>query len=142
MTDALLLVLMAAIGGMLIVVLAVVAFRLAGERGASVPPMAAAYRAEPGEAWRRGTLRVVSDRLVLKGPGGLAAGPWQRGNLDLGVSGPLPLDEARVLGKDHLIQVPVTYGTSTFELVLGEQHYTALRAWVEAAPPGWNSQLA
>nr|MBA2695183.1 DUF2550 family protein [Actinomycetota bacterium] len=23
-----------------------------------------------------------------------------------------------------------------------EEHYTALRSWLEAAPPGWNSNVA
>lgn len=142
MSDALLLVLMAAIGAVLIVVLGLVLFRAAGDRSAAMPPMPAAFRADAGAVWRRGTLRIDQDRLVLKGPGGLAVGPWVRGNLVLGVAGPVVDVEARALGGEHLIRVPGTYGTATFELALGEEHYTALRAWVEAVPPGWNSQVA
>lgn len=148
---------MAAVGGLVIMGLGLFAFRVAGERGATCPPMPAAFRAGPaaGSAadgtadvtaadlpWRRGTLRFTDDRLALKGPGGLAAGPWVRGNLDLGVAGPLGAEDAAALGRGGLIRVPVSYGTARFELALGEQHYTALRSWVEAVPPGWNSQVA
>lgn len=142
MPDALLLVLMAAFGAALILVLGLVLFRAVGDRAAAMPPVPAAFRKDAGEVWRRGTLRIDHDRLVLKGPGGLAVGPWVRGNLDLGVASPVLAEEAQALGHEHLIRVPGTYGTATFELALGEEHYTALRAWVEAVPPGWNSQVA
>lgn len=156
MSESLLLVLMAAVGGLVIMGLGLFAFRVAGERGATCPPMPAAFRARPAAGtvagtadesgsdgpWRRGTLRFTDDRLALKGPGGLAAGPWVRGNLDLGVAGPLGAEDAAALGRGGLIRVPVSYGTARFELALGEQHYTALRSWVEAVPPGWNSQVA
>mgnify|MGYP002653087950 CR=1 FL=1 len=45
------------------------------------------------------------------------------------------------IGRQGLIKVPVSYGTSTFDLAMDERHYTALRAWVEAVPPGWNSSF-
>ena len=141
MSDPLILVFLAAICGLVILGLGLFAFRLAGERGALCPPMPAAYRSSDG-AWRRGTLRFTDDRLAIKGPGGLAAGPWMRGNLDLGVASVLDHHEAEQLGRTGLIRVPVSYGTARFELALGEQHYTALRSWVEAGPPGWNSQVA
>ena len=141
MSESLILVLLAAIGGLVILGLGLFAFRTAGERGALSPPMPAAYRSVPG-GWRRGTLRFTDDRLAIKGPGGLAAGPWLRGNLDLGVASVLEQDQAEALGRTGLIRVPVSYGTARFELALGEQHYTALRSWVEAVPPGWNSQVA
>ncbi|PZU42968.1 MAG: DUF2550 domain-containing protein [Arsenicicoccus sp.] len=139
--GSLLLVIMAAVGGLIILALGLLAFRIAGDRSSTCPPMPAAYRDEDG-AWRRGTLRFTEDRLSLKGSGGLSVGPWMRGNLDLGVAGPLATQDADALGGAALIRVPVTYGTSRFEIALGEQHYTALRSWVEAVPPGWNSQVA
>lgn len=141
LSEPLLLVLMAAFGAALILVLGLVLFHSFGDR-AAVPPMSAAIRRESDDTWRRGTLRFHQDRLTLKGPGGLVVGPWMRGNLDLGVATPVPADEARALGREHLIQVSATYGTAHFDLALDEQHYTALRAWVEAVPPGWNSQVA
>lgn len=142
MPEALILVLMAAVGAVVILVLGLTAFRFAGERATRVPPMPAAYLDAAVGTWRRGTLRVVDDRLALRGPGGLAAGPWIRGDLDLAVAKPVTPEGAQALGREDLVQVPVTYGTSNFELALDEQHYTALRAWVEAAPPGWNTQIA
>lgn len=141
MPDSLILVILAALGAVLILGLGLFAFRTFGEQGALVPPMPAAFRCEDG-AWRRGTLRFHGDRLDLKGPGGLAAGPWIRGNLDLGIASALPEEEARLVGREGLISVPVTYGTSSFDLALDEQRYTALRAWVEAVPPGWRSPVA
>lgn len=143
MNQVLILMLMAAVGGLFILGLGLLAFRVMGDREATCPPMPAAYRDTTVEGpWRRGTLRFTEDRLALKGPGGLSAGPWIRGNLDLGVAGALDPDEAHALGRSGLIQVPVSYGSARFEIALGEQHYTALRSWVEAVPPGWNSQVA
>lgn len=142
MSPSLFLVLLVALGGLLVLGLGLVAYAVLEQRSASTMPMPAAYRAEGQLRWRRGTLRFVAGRLVLKGPGGLSGGPWQRGNLDLGVSAVLEPDAARQLHEQGLIQVPVTYGSTRFELAMDEQHYTALRAWVEAVPPGWNSQVA
>ena len=142
MTGSLVLVLMAVVGGLVILGLGLFTFHLAGQRGSTCPSMPAAYRSDDAEAWRRGTLCFTEDRLALRGRGGLSVGPWMRGNLDLGVAGPLDPQDASDLGGTHLIRVPVRYGTARFELALGEQHYTALRSWVEAVPPGWNSQVA
>ncbi|QFG67836.1 DUF2550 family protein [Ornithinimicrobium pratense] len=142
MTELLSPVLLAVLGSMLLLGLLLGAYRLVGQRHASTMTMPAAYRAEGQTQWCRGTLRFISGRLVLRGPGGLSVGPWQRGNLDLGVSTPLDEESARALGCDGQIQVPVSYFGSRFELALAEDHYTALRAWIEAVPPGWNSQVA
>jgi hypothetical protein len=139
--PVLLLVIMAVLGALLILGMGLLAFRAFGDQGSSFAPMPTAYRGH-GEEWRRGTLRFSDDRLALRGPGGLVAGPWIRGNLDLGMAAPVADDDSRLIGRAGLITVPVRYGTSTFELALDEQHYTALRSWVEAVPPGWNTQVA
>lgn len=141
MTDSLVLVVMAALGALLILGLGLFTFRTFGEDGTTFPRMPTAYRGQ-GETWQRGTLRFSADRVALKGPGGLSAGPWMRGNLALGVAATAEADDERLIGRAGLIKVPVLYGTSSFELALDEQHYTALRAWVEAVPPGWNTQVA
>ena len=138
MSESLFLVILAALGALVIVGLGLVAFRLFGDQGLICPPMPAAYRgASTDGAWRRGTLRFTEDRLTLRGSGGLSVGPWLRGDLDLGIASAVSGEEAEQLGRHGLIEVPVTYGTSSFDLALGEEHYTALRAWVEAVPPGW-----
>lgn len=142
MTEPLVTVLLAVLGGLLLLGLVVLAYRLVEQRNASTMSMPAAYRAEGQTQWRRCTLRFMSGRLVLRGPGGLTGGPWQRGNLDLGVSTPLDAAAERSLDRADQIQVPVTYHDARFELALAEDHYTALRAWIEAVPPGWNSQVA
>lgn len=142
MTELLSPVLLAVLGGLLLLGLLLVAYRVVEQRHASTMTMPAAYRAEGQSQWRRGTLRFISGRLVLRGPGGLSVGPWQRGNLDLGVSTPLDDEAEQALGRRGQIQVPVCYLGSRFELALAEDHYTALRAWIEAVPPGWNSQVA
>lgn len=141
MADVLILVVLAALGALLILGVGLFAFRTFGEQGSTFPPMPTAFRRQ-GESWRRGTLRFADDRLALRGPGGLAAGPWIRGNLDLGMASVVAAEDEHLLGREGLIRVPVVYGTSAFELALDEQHYTALRSWVEAVPPGWNSHVA
>lgn len=138
MSESLVLVTLAAVGALVILGLGLLMFRLFGDQGLICPPMPVAYRAPQG-AWRRGTLRFTEDRLALRGRGGLSGGPWMRGNLDLGVASTVSGDTAEQLGQERLIEVPVSYGTSSFDLALDEQHYTALRAWVEAVPPGWMS---
>lgn len=140
MPESLFLVILAALGALMILGLGLIMFRLFGDQGLICPPMPAAYRgASTHGEWRRGTLRFTEDRLTLRGSGGLSAGPWLRGNLDLGIARRVTEEEAQVLGREGLIEVPVTYGTSSFDLVLGEGYYTALRSWVEAVPPGWRS---
>ena len=141
MPDSLILVTLAVLGALVILGVGLLAFRFFGEQGAVCPPIPAAYRAA-GDTWRRGTLRFDDDRLALKGSGGLSAGPWLRGNLDLGIASRAGEEDARQIRREGLIMVPVTYGSSTFDLALDEEHYTALRAWVEAVPPGWNASVA
>lgn len=142
MTESLAPLLLAVLGVLLLLCLGLLVHRLLEQRSSATMSMPAAFRAEGQTQWRRGTLRFISGRLVLRGPGGLSGGPWQRGKLDLGVSTPLEEESARALGREHQIQVPVTYQGQRFELSLDEDHYTALRAWIEAVPPGWNSQVA
>lgn len=140
MTEILLLVGLVALAALVVMGLGFVMFRRFGDHGLICPPMPVAYRGSSSEgAWRRGTLRFTDDRLALRGPGGLSGGPWMRGNLDLGVAGTVNGSTAQEIGREGLIEVPVSYGSSSFELALDEQHYTALRAWVEAVPPGWMS---
>lgn len=141
MPDGLiLLVSLMTVGALLILGIGLVMFRLFADHGLICPPMPVAYRASSTEgAWRRGMLRFTEDRLALRGPGGLSAGPWLRGDLDLGVASAVTGDDESAIGRAGLIGVPVAYGTSSFDLALDEQHYTALRAWVEAVPPGWKS---
>lgn len=136
MPESLVLVLLAAAGALVILGLGLVLFHRFADQDVVCPPMPAAYRRGAAH-WRRGTLRFTEDRLAVRGPGGLSDGPWMRGDLDLGVASALGEDVALQLGRRDLIQVPVRYGTVTFDLALDEQHYTALRAWVEAVPPGY-----
>ncbi|MFK5633227.1 MULTISPECIES: DUF2550 family protein [unclassified Ornithinimicrobium] len=142
MPDSIILVLLAALCALVLLGLGLVLFRTFGDQGTGGAPIPAAYR-RAGEDWRRGTLRFSEDRLALRGPGGLSGGPWVRGNLDLGMARTVAGRDAAALGRPGLIQVPVSYGSATFDLALDERHYTALRAWVEAVPPGWrNSPVA
>ncbi len=136
MPESLVLVLLAAVGALVILGLGLVLFHRFADQDMICPPMPTAYRRGSAD-WRRGMLRFTEDRLAVRGPGGLSDGPWLRGELDLGVATGLAAEDARSLGRQDLIQVPVRYGTATFELALDEQHYTALRAWVEAVPPGY-----
>lgn len=141
MPDPLILVVLAVLGALVILGLGMFTLRYVADLSLVCPPISTAYRV-PGQDWRAATLRFHQDRLALKGPGGLIAGPWLRGNLDLGIASAVVGQDAAAIGRDGLIQVPVTYGTATFDLAMGEEHYTALRAWVEAVPPGWNASIA
>ncbi|MGC5583067.1 DUF2550 family protein [Ornithinimicrobium sp. W1679] len=136
MPESLVLVLLAAVGALVILGLGLVLFQRFADQDVICPPMPAAYRRGTTD-WRRGTLRFTEDGLAVRGPGGLADGPWMRADLDLGMASAVTAQEAGQLGRPDLIQVPVRYGTVTFDLALDEQHYTALRAWVEAVPPGY-----
>ena len=138
MSEALILVLLSAVGGLLILGLGLFLFSRFLDHS-SAAPIPVGYRRPDGQ-WQRGRLKVEGDLLKVTGPS--APGPWLRGHLDLGVASAVsPEDSAELGGRVDLIQVPLTYGHAAYELAIDEHNYTALRAWVEAMPPGWNTQV-
>lgn len=116
--------------------------RLQGDGGSSIPALC---RSKPDAPWCRASIRFLSDRVVIRchgGPGPRVHGPWHRGRVDLGIAEHVHGDEVGGPTEAELIRVDLTHGESHLEIALDEPNYTALRAWVEAAPPGWNSQVA
>lgn len=93
--------------------------------------------------WRLGLARISGDRLdwfSVVGPSPRPAYSWLRHDLDLGapqrlaetVPG-LPPDAVCVTGRS---------GSSDQELAMSPAAYTALRAWLESSPPGYNVNVA
>ncbi|PRY62900.1 uncharacterized protein DUF2550 [Knoellia remsis] len=93
--------------------------------------------------WRLGLARIADDRLdwfSVVGPSLRPGHSWRRRDLDLGapkrlaepVPG-LPSDAVSVAGRTH---------DHACELALSPAAYTALRAWLESSPPGFNVNVA
>ncbi len=142
--GAILLVAMGVVAACLLLGIGLFAFSrlLSPGRHQSVP----CWHRDAAQAWTKGYLRYDHDRLDHLGPGGHSSRvlhSWQRAHLDLGIARPAtaeqwPPSASGIPG----IQVSCTYGTQTFDLALGEEHYTALRSWLESVPPGWNVNVA
>lgn len=150
MSDALpsvMLVVMALVAAVVLVALGWWAFsRYGGPPRAVSPPVPCGYRVGADDPWTVGTLHYEEDLLVHRGPGGLSMltqHRWARVGLDLGIAHHAEAATVSARLPDvPLVAVPCTYGRTHFFLALPEEHYTALRSWVEAAPPGWNTSVA
>ena len=103
-----------------------------------------ATRPTSHDRWRVGLIRFGDNALEWYSLGGVSLRPkqrWQRQTLRL---------EAPVLllGADAIPVLPDAYkveaheGARGFELALQGPAYTALRSWQEAAPPGYNVNVA
>lgn len=106
------------------------------------PLMVCAISTGPGR-WRLGLARIAGDRLdwfSVVGPSLRPAHWWSRHDLDLGapqrladsVPG-LPPDAVSVAGRSP---------NQDYELAMSPAAYTALRAWLESSPPGFNVNVA
>jgi hypothetical protein len=94
--------------------------------------------------WRLGLIRFGDNALEWYTLGGVSLRPkhrWQRQLLLLDAPQPLTPEEAIPLLPDAS-RVSCTDGTSQFVLALQGPDYTALRSWQEAAPPGYNVNVA
>lgn len=139
--GALVLIALAVLGAVLIVAIGFLAFQRFSGGSSSIP---CAHRPEGIEDWSRGLLHYDTGRLDHYGRGGPFRGPlhqWQRAGLDLGVARALDPDEVPWL-TTPVMAVPCVYAGDHFELALGQEHYTALRSWLESVPPGWNANVA
>ena len=94
--------------------------------------------------WRLGLIRLGDNALEWYTLGGVSLRPkhrWQRQRLMLEAPKPLTVEESIPLLPDAS-SVACTDGVSTFVLALQGPDYTALRSWQEAAPPGYNVNVA
>lgn len=120
--------------------------RYAGWPGSAAPPIPCAYRERAADSWTLGTVHYDGAQLVhrsLAGRSAVERHRWDRVRLDLGHAEHVgeygvPSD----LPRDLTLVVRCGCADTEFELALTEEHYTALRSWIEAAPPGWNANVA
>jgi len=140
-TGAILLIVLTVVAAVLVVAIGYFAFsRLSG----SAHGFPCAYRADESADWERGLLSYKAGRLDHFGRGGPFRGPqhhWQRVALNFGIARTIEGDDLPWLSAP-VLAVPCEYVGDRFELALGLEHYTALRAWVESVPPGWNANVA
>ncbi len=106
------------------------------------PIMLCARRDGPGSRWRLGLARLGAERFEwfsIVGPSLRPEVSWQRGELDLGTAEPLA-DPIPGLADP----VAVRGGTtgSMCEFAFAPAAYTAIRAWLESSPPGYNVNVA
>lgn len=88
--------------------------------------------------WRLGLVRFGNGKLEWFTLGGISWRPryrWARRELELGSPSELPAGSAPDVLTDP-VGVSCRHGEMVFDLALQRPAYTALRAWLEAAPPG------
>ncbi len=104
--------------------------------GGGRPLMLCAYRTPADLRWRLGLMRISDDRLdwfSVAGPSPRPERTWGRHELDLGA--PVPSREP-IPGLPDAITVSGRSASGPVELALVSSAYTAVRAWLESAPPG------
>ena len=106
------------------------------------PLMLAAVRRDGGNGYRLGLLRFGGGRLqwfTLIGPSMRPSREWERVRLELDAPGS---PHEVIAGLPDAVEVTCHYGPDTFELALAPTAYTAIRSWLESAPPGFNVNVA
>lgn len=101
-------------------------------------------RASDTDAWRLGLMRLGDNALEWYTLGGVSLRPrhrWQRQTMLLEAPRAIGHDEALALLPDAH-RVPFTDRGESFELALQSPDYVAVRSWQEAAPPGYNVNVA
>ncbi len=103
-----------------------------------------ALRPAGTDRWRLGLMRFGGNALEWFPLGGVTLRSrhrWQRQRLLL--DAPVHLAGRDVIAVlPDAYRVPFTDGDHDFELALQGPDYTALRSWQEAAPPGYNVNVA
>lgn len=93
-------------------------------------------------SWRTGLLRFGSGEIEWFTVNGWTIRPrhrWSRRTLQLGQASALP--DAAGLDLVDPVSVSCRHGDQVFHLAMAQAAYTALRSWVEAAPPGATSTV-
>jgi len=106
------------------------------------PVMLCARRDRPMARWRLGLARLGSDRFEwfsVVGPSLRPEVSWARGELDLGA--PTPLRDP-IPGLVDPVAVTARAGARACEFAFVPAAYTAVRAWLESGPPGYNTNVA
>jgi hypothetical protein len=96
-----------------------------------------AYAREGAHVWRNGFIRFGEGDVEWYPMRSVSVRPrhvWSRRSLDLG--SPRPVDPRERLDLiDNAVWVPCHDGERRFQLAMARSAYTALRSFVEAAPP-------
>ena len=93
--------------------------------------------------WRLGLARIAGDNLdwfSVVGPSVSPEHSWMRHELDLGA--PTPLADAVPGLPVDAVSVSGSSAHSDYQLAMSPAAYTALRAWLERSPPGYNVTVA
>lgn len=109
-----------------------------------LPLTVCAMRGEGARRWRLGLVRFGDNALEWFTLGGVSLRPrrrWPRQTLSLERPEPLPAGES-ITVIPGAQRVPCRSGAEHFELALSHPDYTVLRSWQEAAPPGFNVNVA
>jgi len=135
------------VGGVLfIVVLALGAVFTRRRLIARGNPLTVCALREPGDRrWRFGLARYGPTGLEWFTLAGLSLRParhWERTLLDIGAGQPLAPGERPEILIPAAMKADCRYGQTRFEIALARAPYTALRSWLEAAPPGHNVNVA
>jgi len=109
-------------------------------------PLTVCALREPGDRrWRFGLARYGPTGLEWFTLAGLSLRParhWERTLLDIGAGCPLPPGERPEILIPAAMKADCHYRQASFEIALARAPYTALRSWLEAAPPGHNVNVA
>jgi len=135
------------VGGALLIVLVVLATTFIRRRLiARGKPLTVCALREPGDKrWRFGLARYGTTGLEWFTLSGLSLRParrWERAVLDIGTGRPLVPSERPEILIPSAWRVDCCYHEENFEIALAQAPYTALRSWLEAAPPGRNAYVA
>lgn len=143
--SSFILILMAALAAIGLILLAWYLFSRVGQSAFNVSsPSPCAYRSDVSQDWIDGTVQYDGTMLVHRQTPSGTVHRWERNYLDLGVAERLDPRgvSQRWSGVEQALGVPCCYQGVSFHLLLSPARYTALRSWVEASPPGWNSNVA
>lgn len=141
------LVLLVLVAALVLVAVAVTAFSMfARAEPGSTTRIPCGHRDRGDADWAVGALSYDGPQLVHRAPLGsslVIRHRWDRVRLDLGYAEHVvAMQDPPALPGDLTLVVQCRYQDAQFQLALTEDHYTALRSWVEAAPPGWNANVA
>jgi hypothetical protein len=106
------------------------------------PVMLCALRDSGSSRWRLGLARLGAQRFEwfsIVGPSMRPEVSWLRGQVDLGT--PQPLADP-IPGLAEPVSVTGSAGGQTYEFAFVPAAYTAVRAWLESSPPGFNVNVA
>ncbi len=124
-----------------VVVVGVLIFVWARRRfiaGDGRPVMLGARRDTAGSRWRLGLARLGAQRFEwfsIVGPSLRPEISWLRGEVDLGI--PSPLADP-IPGLAEPVSVTGRAAGKACEFAFVPAAYTAVRAWLESSPPGYN----